>query len=112
MQKVLLVGVALAAACTPDCKKLKGEGNAWASVVCGGEGDTAPQAVVPKASACQPRAVKPALYKLLDGNDSTFAGLKSAMKDLSTMQCAVPQQRCASDEDCSVGTCGADGNCP
>ncbi|MFN2548732.1 MAG: hypothetical protein ABR567_15000 [Myxococcales bacterium] len=100
-----------ASGCT-DCKSMKANGSAFAGLLCGGEGIDAPQPDTPPLSLCQPREVMPVFFSLIDKNDPSLAGLRSAIADLGTPVCLVPKDRtCTSDDQCAIGHCTS-GLCP
>jgi len=107
-------GVAIglfASGCT-DCKSMKANGSAFASLLCGGEGIDAPQPDTPPLSLCQPREVMPVFFSLIDKNDPSLAGLRGAIADLGQPVCLVPTDRsCVSDDQCAIGHCTS-GLCP
>lgn len=96
-----------------DCKEMKGSGSALGPVLCGGEGTPAPEPVAPPPSACQPRAVMPMFFSLLDNADPSLAGLREAVKDIGTPVCLtdLAKRQCSSDDQCAVGACTS-GLCP
>ncbi len=102
---VALFAAALSLVGCSDCKTMKANGSALSGLVCGGEGSAAlePPPAVP--SACQPRAVMPNFFKLLDGNDPALAGVRAVVKDLGTPVCEVTPAACSSDDQCQVGLC-------
>ncbi len=112
----LLAALAAAAVCTSlascsDCKSMKANGSAVSGPICGGEGTDAPEPPPVVPSACQPRAVMPNFFKLLDNSDAALAGVRSVVKDLGTPVCQVTPAACASDDQCQIGSC-INGACP
>ena len=115
----LAAGVTLgffAACSTSQCKDMRG--STLGDLVCGGEGAPAPAANAVVPSACQPRAVMPQFFALIDScrpdagtatslECSNFDGLAAAVKDLGTPQCTIPDsvRKCASSDECRVGDC-------
>ena len=111
-----LAALAAAALCAAlagcsDCKSMKANGSALSGLVCGGEGTDAPEPPPVVPSACQPRAVMPNFFKLLDNGDPALAGVRSVVRDLATPACQVAPAACTSDDQCQVGSC-VDGACP
>src|SRR5438477_337872 len=107
------IGLFAGAGCsTQDCKNMRANGSPFASLLCGGEGIDAPQPNTPPLSLCQPREVMPVFFSLIDQNDPSLAGLRSAVADLGRPVCLVPKDRtCTSDDQCAVGHC-VSGLCP
>lgn len=109
-----LAALAAAAVCLAgcsDCKSMKANGSALSGLVCGGEGTDAPEPAPVVPSACQPRAVMPSFFKLLDNNDQALAGVRAVVRDLGTPVCQVTPSACSSDDQCQIGTC-VNGACP
>ena len=116
LQKSLAALAAAAAVCAglagcSDCKSMKANGSALSGLVCGGEGTDAPEPPKVVPSACQPRAVMPTFFKLIDNNDPALAGVREVVKDLATPVCQVERASCASDDQCEIGNC-INGACP
>jgi hypothetical protein len=81
-------------------------------LLCGGQGTPAPVGDPTLPSACQPRAVMPEFFQLIDNDDPSLAGLRQAVADLGTPVCLDTQSRaCTSDDDCQIGHC-TQGLCP
>jgi len=93
---------------------MKAGGSPFAGLLCGGEGTPAPEPTANLPSACQPRAVMPKFFALIDANDPTLAGLREAVKDLGTPVCLDQGSRaCQSDDQCAIGSCDPATNlCP
>ena len=106
----LAVAAASLAGCS-DCKSMKANGSALSGLVCGGEGTDAPEPPPAVPSACQPRAVMPNFFKLLDTSDPALAGVRAVVKDLGTPVCEVTPAACTSDDQCQIGSC-INGACP
>src|SRR4051794_14050742 len=101
--------IAVTAIASSGCLDCKKGGN---ELLCGAEGTPAPEPSPIPPSACQPRAVMPQFFALIDSKDSSLAGLREAVKELGNPICLVPKDRaCTSDEQCAVGTCQS-GLCP
>jgi hypothetical protein len=113
------LGLFAATGCsTQDCKNMRQNGSPFASLLCGAEGIDAPEPVVPKLSACQPREVMPVFFSLIDQKDPSLSGLHDALADLGRPVCldvdaaGHPKDRtCTSDDQCAIGSCHA-GLCP
>src|SRR4051812_30627364 len=61
---------------------------------CGGEGlATPPEPQKLPPSACQPRAVMPVFFSLVESKDPSFAVLRGALADLGKVQCLIPADR-------------------
>lgn len=101
------LGLVAGAGCSAQqCKDMKGSGNPFASLLCGGEGTPAPDPTPDLPSACQPRAVMPQFFALIDAGDPSLAGLKDAVKDIGTPVCLDQGSRaCQSDDQCAIGSC-------
>src|SRR4051812_49559519 len=98
----MLLGLFAGSGCSAEyCKENHNE------LFCGGEGVDAPpepQKLTP--SACQPRAVMPVFFSLLESKDPSFAGLRGALGDLGKVECLVPTDRsCTNDDQCAIGRC-------
>ncbi len=106
-----LFAAALSLAGCSDCKSMKANGSALSGLICGGAGTDAPEPPPAVPSACQPRAVMPNFFKLLDTNDPALAGVRAVVKDLGTPVCEVPIAACSNDDQCQIGSC-ISGACP
>ena len=105
--RVLRFGIALAALASSGCLDCRTGG-----LFCGAEGTPAPEPRAVLPSACQPRAVMPRFFALIDSRDPSLAGLRVAVADLARPVCLLPQDRgCISDDQCAVGLC-KDSLCP
>src|SRR5437762_12347493 len=92
--------IAVAAIASSGCLDCKKGGN---QLPCGAEGTPAPEPSPILPSACQPRAVMPQFFALIDKNDPALAGLRSAVSDLGTPRCAGQSSRvCKTDSDCTA----------
>src|SRR5213594_1661391 len=106
--------IAVAAIASSGCLDCKKGGN---DLLCGAEGTPAPEltactrdadcgagqscAVGHCASLCQPRAVMPQFFALIDSPQKPLEGLRSAMSDLGKARCAAPADlACTSDSQC------------
>ena len=102
----LCASAALIACSTQQCKDMKGSGSPFASLLCGGEGTPAPEPTPNLPSACQPRAVMPQFFALIDNSDPSLAGLRSAVGDLGAPICLDTGNRtCTADTACAIGSC-------
>lgn len=110
----LILGAGGAGCSTQQCKDMKGNGSPFASLLCGGEGTPAPEPTPNLPSACQPRAVMPQFFALIDNQDPSLAGLRAAMADLGAPICLDPGSRvCTADTACAIGACDPDTHlCP
>ena len=82
------------------------------SILGGEEGTPAPEPAGALPSACQPRAVMPHLFALIDRRDASLSGLRQVLMDVAAPICLDRGTRaCASDEQCAIGHC-QDGLCP
>jgi hypothetical protein len=95
--------IAVAAVASYGCLDCKNGGN---ELLCGAEGTPAPEPSPVLPSACQPRAVMPQFFALVDDPAKPLDGLKQAVAVLATPVCLVPADRsCTSDDQCLVGHC-------
>jgi hypothetical protein len=100
MFRLLVSCIAAAAVGCLDCK------NGGNELLCGAEGTPAPEPSPVLPSACQPRAVMPQFFALVDDPAKPLDGLKQAVAVLATPVCLVPADRsCTSDDQCPVGHC-------
>ncbi|HUJ24484.1 MAG TPA: hypothetical protein VLW85_00585 [Myxococcales bacterium] len=109
------LGLIAGAGCSAQqCKDMKGSGSPFASLLCGGEGTPAPEPTPNLPSACQPRAVMPQFFALIDNQDPSLAGLRAAVGDLGAPICLDPGSRvCTADTACAIGSCDPDTHlCP
>src|SRR5216110_892406 len=84
------LGAGAALAGCANCKEMKDGGSFFAGLICGGEGTPAPEPDPVLPSACQPRAVMPQFFALIDQSDPSLAGLRSVVADLGSPRCAAP----------------------
>lgn len=105
--------LSLTAGCSSgQCQGMKQAGSPFAGLLCGGEGEAAPQPSPTLPSACQPRAVMPQFYALVDAHDPSLTGLHDAIAQLGAPVCLEPRdQSCQSDDQCQLGSC-QNGQCP
>ncbi|MBS2020856.1 MAG: hypothetical protein JST92_00475 [Deltaproteobacteria bacterium] len=113
---IALGSSALMSGCsTSQCKDMKGSGSVFGSIVCGGEGDDAPEATNPnQPNFCSNvRAVMPAFFALLDDKTKPLDGLRQAVKELGQTQCLQTdkERACTEGGTCEVGDC-TNGLCP
>ena len=105
------LGLIAGAGCsTQQCQSM--QGSFFGGLLCGGEGTPAPEPTPNLPSACQPRAVMPHFFALVDAGDPSLAGLRAAVKDLGAPICLDTGNRaCTSDDQCAIGHCQS-GLCP
>jgi len=97
----------LSSACgTAECQSLKASGSFFGDLLCGGEGDPAPQAADGGPNACSDISqVMPEFFELLDGGQLT--GIQQAVEQIGQPTCADSDstRHCDSDTLCAVGVC-------
>ena len=91
---------------------MKGSGSAFAGLVCGGEGDPAPEPPPSAPNACTDvKLVMPEFFMLLARSDQPLDGLRQVVRDIGAFQCPDEHRSCQSDDDCQIGSCDQ-GLCP
>jgi hypothetical protein len=112
----LALALPLLAACSAQqCREMKGSGNAFAGLLCGGEGDV-PEEPAAVAAACKdPRQVMPAFFALLADQGQPLGPLRAAVAEIGAPICFDPieQRRCTpGGASCPLGDCQPDATSP
>jgi hypothetical protein len=95
--------IAIAAIASSGCIDCKSGGP-----LCGAEGTPAPEPSPILPSACQPRAVMPKFFALIDDPGKPLDGLRLAVGVLGTPRCAGQASVvCTTDSDCASGGAGS-----
>jgi hypothetical protein len=113
---LFLTLAAITASCSSSqCKDMKGGGNAFASLVCGGEGDVPEEPPAPKRLCKDARLVMPEFFKLIDDPNKPLGTLRTAVGEIGAPICQDPidQRRCTpGNQGCELGECVADSSSP
>jgi hypothetical protein len=112
----LLALAAITASCSSSqCRDMKGSGNAFAGLLCGGEGDVPEEPVAPARACKDARKVMPEFFKLIDDPTKPLGTLRIAVAEIGAPICQDPidQRRCTpGNEGCELGDCVADRSSP
>ena len=109
---------AISASCSSSqCRDMKGSGNSFATLFCGGEGDVPEEPKDdPSKRVCKdPRKVMPEFFKLIDDPTKPLGPLRVAVAEIGAPICQDPldQRRCTvGNEGCPLGDCAADKSSP
>ena len=112
---LLALAAASASCSSSQCRDMKGSGSAFASLVCGGEGDVPEEPPAPARACKDARKVMPEFFKLIDDPARPLGTLRIAVAEIGAPICQDPidQRRCTpGNEGCELGDCVADRSSP